>query len=105
MAAPGWPAVLYGIALGASLGAIRSVTAVVLPNWFGVTHIGSIRGLEHGITVAASATGPLIIALGNDWFDGYAPVLLACAGAAALAALFTAMMAEPPRHGAGAAAG
>ena len=96
---PGPLALLYGLLLGVNMGAVRSVAAVALPGWFGVGHIGAIRGVETGVAVAASALGPLVIALGDLAFGSYAPVLLACAALTALAAAATALVTVPPRIG------
>ncbi len=94
---PGPLALLYGLLLGINMGAIRSVAAVALPRWFGVAHIGAIRGIETGIAVAASATGPLVVALGSQWLGGYGPILMICAFVAAAAALTTLAIPDPPR--------
>jgi cyanate permease len=50
--------------------------------------------------IGASATGPLLLSLGNDVFDSYAPVLLLCAGVTIAASAVTATI-GPPRavHG------
>ena len=72
-------AIAYAVVLGAAGGASRSVTATLLPRWFGVDHIGSIQGLATFITVAASALGPVTYALARGWFDGYAGASLVLA--------------------------
>lgn len=95
---PGLLALLYGLLLGVNMGAIRSVAAVALPRWFGVAHIGAIRGIETGIAVAASATGPLVVALGNQWLGGYGPILMICALVAGVAAVITLAVPDPPRN-------
>lgn len=74
---PGWGAVAYGVALGVAGNSFRTVEAAALPRYFGTDSIGEIRGVVHAITVAASATGPLLLALGHDTTGSYRPLLLA----------------------------
>ncbi len=75
--APGWGAVLYGVTLGIAGNSFRTIEAAVLPRYFGTEGIGEIRGVVHMITVAASAVGPLLLALGHAAVGTYRPVLLA----------------------------
>lgn len=63
---PGVAVVLYAISLGAAGGAARSVTATLLPRWFGVDHIGSIQGTATFLNVASTALGPLAFSLARD---------------------------------------
>jgi len=74
--APGWGAVLYGIALGVANNSFRTVEAAALPRYFGTETIGEIRGIVHMITVAASAVGPVLLALGHAAVGTYRPLLL-----------------------------
>lgn len=76
-AAPGWRAILFGIILGASGGAIRAEEAAIVPGVFGVAHIGSVRGLIMTVSVGASALGPYLLAVGQERFGGYGPALTA----------------------------
>lgn len=64
-AAPGWSAVGYGVALGVAGNTFRTVEAAALPRYFGTEHIGAVRGVVHAVTVAASAVGPLLLAVGH----------------------------------------
>lgn len=63
---PGLAILLYAISLGAAGGASRSVTATLLPRWFGVDHIGSIQGAATFLMVASTALGPLAFSLARD---------------------------------------
>jgi MFS family permease len=74
---PGWGAVLYGVALGVANNAFRTVEAAALPRYFGTETIGEIRGIVHMVTVAASAVGPVLLALGHAAVGTYRPLLLA----------------------------
>jgi MFS family permease len=47
-----------------------------LPRYFGTETIGEIRGIVHMVTVAASAVGPVLLALGHSAVGTYRPVLL-----------------------------
>ncbi len=70
-AAPGLSALLYVLAMGATGGAMRSVDQTLLPRWFGVGHIGAIRGVATFAGVAASAVGPIALSLLRDATGGY----------------------------------
>ncbi|WP_219420018.1 MFS transporter [Pseudonocardia nigra] len=74
---PGWGALLYGVSLGAAGNSFRTVEAAALPRYFGTDSIGEIRGIVHAVAVAASAVGPVLLALGHDWTGTYRPLLLA----------------------------
>ena len=92
---PGVAAIVYGLVSGIAGGSIRALGSALLPKWFGTDHIGAIRGISHTVAVAASATGPLILSIGNDLADSYQPVLLLCAAATAAIALSTATVKDP----------
>lgn len=72
----GWGAVLYGVALGAAGNSFRTVEAAALPRYFGTDSIGEIRGIVHTVAVAASAVGPVLLAIGYDAVGSYRPLLL-----------------------------
>jgi MFS family permease len=73
---PGWGALTYGVALGVAGNSFRPVEAAALPRYFGTHSIGEVRGIVHTVTVAASAVGPLLLALGHAWSHSYRPILL-----------------------------
>ena len=85
---PGVMSAVYGIVLGIGTGAIFSLSSALFPKWFGVGHIGSIKGLATTANVAASAVGPLIFSIGNDIADSYEPVVV---GSAILCAVVAAV--------------
>ena len=68
---PGTAVVVYAISLGAAGGASRTVTATLLPRWFGVTHIGAIQGTTSLITVGSTALGPVLMAITRDATGSY----------------------------------
>lgn len=76
-AAPGPRAAAYAVALGAAMGSARAVEAGAMPRYFGVRHIGSIRGAVMALIVASTAMGPYLLALGHERFGGYAEALTA----------------------------
>ena len=91
LAAPGLLAISFGIALGAGGGTIRTLEAATFPRYFGVDHIGEIRGLVMALNVAASAFGPLLLALGFERYGSYGPaltMLMVLPAAVALLTLF-----------------
>lgn len=68
---PGVVVVAYAIVLGAAGGASRSVTATLLPRWFGVAHIGAIQGTSTFMNVASTALGPVAFSLARDVAGDY----------------------------------
>ena len=72
---PGAGAVTYGAVVGLSAGAIRALGSTLYAKWFGTTNIGAIRGVSTQFGVAASAIGPLLIAVGLDLAGSYQRLL------------------------------
>ncbi|MEX2587809.1 MAG: MFS transporter [Actinomycetota bacterium] len=68
---PGLSVITYGLVLGAAGSCCRTVEATLLPRWFGTSVIGEIRGVVMGTVVAASAVGPLILAVSHDALGAY----------------------------------
>ncbi|MEL7156922.1 MAG: MFS transporter [Actinomycetota bacterium] len=75
--APGLLVLFYSVTLGAMGGTIRTTIAIVLPDWFGVAHLGSIQGSLNLFGVGASALGPVALAVVQEWFGAYRPAVLA----------------------------
>lgn len=75
IAAPGLLAVAFGMALGLGSGSIRTLEAAAFPRYFGVAHVGAIRGSVMSLSVAGTAFGPLLLALGFERYGSYGPVL------------------------------
>lgn len=69
--APGVAVIGYAVSLGAAGGAARTVTATLLPRWFGVTHIGAIQGSLGLINVSSTAIGPVLLSVTRDVAGGY----------------------------------
>ena len=67
---------LYGALLGLTQGMNGALSASVFAYYFGRKHIGSIKGFVTTMTVAGTAFGPFLFALGFERAGGYAPVLL-----------------------------
>ena len=70
---------VYGALLGVMQGMNGAVTASVHAHYFGRLHIGSIKGFAATLSVAGTAFGPLVFALGLDLGGSYAPVLIGSA--------------------------
>jgi hypothetical protein len=75
VAAPGFLAIAFGIAVGLGGGAIRTLEAAAFPRSFGVAHVGAIRGLVMALSVGGTAVGPLLLAVGFERYGSYGPVL------------------------------
>jgi predicted MFS family arabinose efflux permease len=71
---------LYGSLLGFMQGMSIALQAVVYAHYFGRLHLGSINGLATTIAIAGTAFGPILFALGFDYFGSYAPVLMGAIG-------------------------
>lgn len=94
-ASPGWPALSFGLILGAASGAARTLEGALFPRFFGTAHLGAIRGLVMAVGVAASAFGPLLLALGYERTGSYGPMLTALISVP-LAVGVTALFARSP---------
>lgn len=99
---PGWVAALYATTIGASGGLARAYEAAAIPRFYGVGHLGSVRGLTMGVNVASSSLGPILLALGFGATGSYATGLgwllvvpAATAVVALIARIPTAPAAEP----------
>lgn len=92
---PGWGAVVYGAALGVAGNSFRTVEAAALPRYFGTDNLGEIRGIVHLVAVAASAVGPLVLALAHAWVGSYRPLLLALTVLPVVLVLGIVLVAEP----------
>lgn len=97
LVSPGWTAAIYGLVLGLGSGAIGSLSGALYPKWFGVEHIGSIKGIATTANVGASAIGPLILSIGNDISGSYEPIVMMCAAAAATMAVLALLVPTPER--------
>ena len=67
---------VYGALLGLCQGMNGALSGTVYAYYFGREHLGGIKGLATTITVAATAFGPLLFAIGFERLGSYTPVLL-----------------------------
>jgi hypothetical protein len=73
---PGGLAIIYGLMLGSAGSSARAIEAALTPRFYGLTHLGSIRGVMRLFNVAASALGPLVVALGRETTGSYGGLLV-----------------------------
>lgn len=99
VASPGVMAAAYGLVLGLGAGTIGALSGALYPKWFGVEHIGSIKGIATTANVGASAVGPLILSIGNDIAGSYEPVVIGCAVTSACIAAIALVVPTPTRAG------
>ena len=92
---PGISSILFGLALGTAMGALRGVEAAAFVRSYGRGHIGSIRGIATSVTLASTALGPLYFALGYTLNGSYVPASILAAGLPTLVAL-SAIFVKPP---------
>ncbi|MCE7081628.1 MFS transporter [Streptomyces sp. ST2-7A] len=96
---PGFTALGYGVIMGAAGGMMRTVESAAVPRYFGTTHLGAIRGVAHTGVIAASALGPVAVALGRDVAGDYSTLLIPMAVLPVLVAVAAAVAPEPRRRG------
>ncbi len=89
LAAPGLAVFIYAVSLGAAGGAVRTVTALLLPEWFGTAHLGSIQGAATLFNVGASALGPVALAALEAGIGSYPPAIMILSTIPAAALLFS----------------
>lgn len=94
---PGGIAILFGVLLGLSQGALRGVEAAGFVRYFGRAHIGSIRGVATGVGLASTALGPLYFAVGLEATGSYLEVSV-WGALLPLAVIVLALLARAP-HG------
>lgn len=69
--APGLGAIAFGLLVGVNAGSMRALGSALYPKWYGTSNIGAIRGIATQFGVAASAVGPLVVAVGIDLAGSY----------------------------------
>jgi MFS family permease len=88
-AAPGPSVLIYAVCLGAAGGSIRTVSSLLLPEWFGTAHLGSIQGALTLFNVAGSALGPVALAALQSTTGSYPPAILILSAIPAAALIFS----------------
>jgi len=78
---------IYAIAMGIAAGIVTVVFFVCWAAVFGRRHLGAIQGAAQLLTVLASATGPLLLALSVKSFHSSTPLLFAMAPVTAILGL------------------
>lgn len=68
---PAWQGFIYGGMLGLAGGLFMTTSSVIWPNYYGRTHLGSIRGVVTTSMVAFAALGPLPFGFLFDLTQGY----------------------------------
>ena len=72
-----WQTFVYGGMFGYVQGTLMTTNTVIWPNYFGRTHLGSIRGVASTASVAFAALGPFPFGLMFDLTGDYRSVILA----------------------------
>lgn len=93
---PGWSAVGFGMAIGAASASIRALEAAAVPRFFGVRHIGGIRGVVVAVSVGSTAFGPFLFAVVFEATGSYGSVLSGSAVAPALVVVAALVTPVPP---------
>lgn len=70
---------IYGAVLGLSQGMKGAIGGSVYAHLFGRAYIGAIKGFVATVSVAGTAFGPPLFALGTLWLGSYAPILFVSA--------------------------
>ncbi|MCZ2805887.1 MFS transporter [Modestobacter sp. VKM Ac-2983] len=92
---PGWSAIAFGVLIGASGGAIRTLEAGAFPRYYGTTHLGAIRGVVAAVSVGSTAFGPVAFAVVHDLTGGYGAALLGGAAVPLFVALAALVLPTP----------
>jgi sugar phosphate permease len=92
-----WQAFVYGGLLGLSNGMTMTINSVIFPNYYGRTHLGSIKGITTTSQVAFAALGPFPFGLFFDLTGNYTTVVLVFLALPAFSAV-AALMAGPPQR-------
>jgi hypothetical protein len=92
-----WHVYLYGAAMGAAGGIVTVIFFSCWSKTFGRLHLGRIQGAAQGITVLASAAGPLLLADVFERTGSYTGVFLAIAALAVVLAAFCWVVPLPSR--------
>lgn len=87
----------YGALLGVMQGTQSAVGSTAWAYYFGRAHLGAIRGVAFTASVAGTALGPLLFALGKDLSGSYAGVLTASAAVPLLLAVASPFVRPPAR--------
>lgn len=69
-------AIIFGVLRGIVGGFEAISIGIILPNYFGRKHLGSIKGLSMTMMVIGSAFGPLPFAIFYDLFGGYTEIII-----------------------------
>lgn len=86
----------YGALIGLTQGMKGAISGSAYAYYFGRRHIGSIKGFATTLSVAGTAIGPLLFAVGRDLSGSYLPVLLGSAAVPLILAV-AALWLRPPR--------
>ncbi|HLJ97028.1 MAG TPA: MFS transporter [Gemmataceae bacterium] len=78
---------LYALASGAAGGVVTVVFFAIWGHAFGRAHLGAIQGAAQTLTVISSALGPLLLAVSQEQYQSYGPMLYGLAGLSALCAV------------------
>ncbi len=89
--------IFYALVHGSFMAFDGVSTSVMLPNYFGKKHLGSIRGFFSTAMVIGSALGPLPFGLAYDHFNGYTEIMLLVLILPVLAVLAS-YLAIPPKY-------
>lgn len=69
---------LFVFGYGAAGGFFGVMVTITWPRFFGRAHLGAISGVNMSVLVFASALGPVLFSLLQQWQDTYMAVLLVC---------------------------
>lgn len=74
-----WLVPVYGAVLGTAQGMHSALQAGVYAHYFGRRHYGAIKGIATTVSIAGTAVGPWLFALGFDLTGSTVTTLVACA--------------------------
>lgn len=92
-----WSALLTGAVMGTSQGMFGSSTGPLWARYFGLAHLGKIRGFVMSLMVAASSLGPLLAGWVRETWGSFSPALITFALLPIPVALCVSLV-QPPRN-------
>jgi len=89
-------AIIYGVLAGIMMGFNQVIINITWPVYFGLNHLGSIRGIVQMALVIGSAFGPLPFGFAYNIFNGYQEIIIATILIAIITAILTFFIAPQP---------
>lgn len=91
--------IVYATWFGLQAGTVRTLSAALIPSWFGTRHLGAIQGAMTFLGVLASAAGPIAFSVTESVAGGFREAATLWAAVPLLAATFALSKRPVPSRG------